>query len=75
MAGSALLLRKKQATRPPQGVRFVVSESIHVGPPFVGLRRARVAPPYVLWEVKAPAAGHSPCPLIAVRQARQGAPR
>ncbi len=60
---------------PPQGVRFVVSESRDVGPPFVGLHRVRVAPPYVLWEVNAPVGGHSPCPLIAVRQARQGAPR
>jgi hypothetical protein len=61
-------------SRPPQGVRFVVSESADVGPPFVGLRRLRAAPPYVLWE-RAGAHGHSPCPLIAVRQARQGAPR
>jgi hypothetical protein len=60
---------------PPEGVRFVVSESSHVGPPFVGLRRVRPAPPYVLWEVNTPVAGHSPCPLIAVRQARQGEPR
>ena len=31
--------------------------------------------PYVLWERTAPVRGHSPCPLIAVRQARQGADR
>jgi len=61
--------------RPPRGVRFVVSESLSAGPPFVGLRSVRVAPPFVLWEVTAPVAGQSPCPLIAVRQARQGAPR
>jgi hypothetical protein len=61
-------------SRPPRGVRFVVSESLDVGPPFVGLRRVRVAPPYVLWE-RPGAHGRSPCPLIAVRQARQGAPR
>jgi len=60
--------------RPPRGVRFVVSESRDVGPPFVGLHRVRAAPPYVLWEVPR-AHGHSPCPLIAVRQARQGEPR
>ena len=60
--------------RPPRGVRFVVSEPRNVGPPFVGLRRVRVAPQYVLWEVPR-AHGHSSCPLIAVRQARQGAPR
>jgi hypothetical protein len=60
--------------RPPRGVRFVISESSHVGPPFVGLHRVQVALPYVLWEVPG-AQGHSPCPLIAVRQARQGTPR
>jgi hypothetical protein len=62
-------------SRPPRGVRFVVSEAVDVGPPFIGLRRVRVASPYVLWEVPTPVAAHSPCPLIAVRQARQGAPR
>ncbi|HWI97233.1 MAG TPA: hypothetical protein VNS60_14320 [Solirubrobacterales bacterium] len=60
--------------RPPRGVRFVVSEAVHVAPPFAGLRRVRTAPPYVLWE-RAGAHGRSPCPLIAVRQARQGRPR
>jgi hypothetical protein len=60
--------------RPPRGVRFVVSESVNVGPPFVGLHRVRVAPPYVLWE-RPGVHGRSPCPLIAVRQARQGSPR
>jgi len=59
---------------PPSGVRFIVAESDHVGPPFVGLRRVRVAQPYILWE-RPGAQGKSPCPLIAVRQARQGAPR
>jgi hypothetical protein len=59
---------------PPHGIRFVVSESSHVGPPFVGLRRVRVVPPYMLWKVTTPVKGSSPCPLIAVRQARQGSP-
>jgi hypothetical protein len=61
-------------SRPLRGVRFVVSEAVNDGPPFIGLRRVRAAPPYVLWEVPG-AKGHSPCPLIAVRQARQGAAR
>jgi hypothetical protein len=65
---------EESGDRPPRGVRFVVSESRNVGPPFVGLHRVQVAPPYVLWEVPG-AQGHSPCPLIAVRQARQGTPR
>jgi len=60
--------------RPPHGVRYIVTESNNVGPPFVGLRRVRTTPSYVLWEVPG-ARGHTPCPLIAVRQARQGAPR
>jgi hypothetical protein len=60
---------------PPPGVRFVVAEVAPSEPPFPGLRVKRVAPPYVLWERTTPVQGRSPCPLIAVRQARQGAPR
>ena len=59
----------------PPGVRFVVAEAAPNQPPFPGLRVKRIAPPYVLWERTAPVQGHTPCPLIAVRQARQGAPR
>ena len=59
--------------RPPQGVRYVVIESSSTKPPFSGLRPVRRAPPYVLWE-RPRASGPSPCPLIAVRQARQGSP-
>ncbi len=61
--------------QPPPGVRFVVAEAARNQPPFPGLRVKRVAQPYVLWERTAPVHGQSPCPLIAVRQARQGAPR
>lgn len=57
---------------PPRGVRFVVTRGAPGQPPFPGLRVRRVADPYVLWEVTGPIAIHSPCPLIAVRQARQG---
>jgi hypothetical protein len=60
-------------SNPPPGVRYVVTESTQ--PPFPGLRRRRRAGPYVLWERAAPARGRSGCPLIAVRQARQGTPR
>jgi hypothetical protein len=59
---------------PPPGVRFVVTESSGSRPGFADLRRVRVSSPYVLWELPK-AHGHSSCPLIAVRQARQGAPR
>ena len=64
---------------PPPGVRFVVSEGqafggplIDAEPPFPGLLPQVADPPYVLWEAIAPPRGKSPCPLIAVRQARQG---
>ncbi len=58
--------------QPPPGVRFVVTESTER--PFPKSRRVRVAAPYVLWEQKS-VSGRSSCPLIAVRQARQGSPR
>jgi hypothetical protein len=60
---------------PPPGVRFVVTQGQKSDPPYAGLRVHRVAPPYVLWEVPGHLAGKSPCPLIAVRQARQGPAR
>jgi hypothetical protein len=59
----------------PSGVRFVVTRGRSGQPPFPGLRVRRVAPPYVLWESTRPVAAHSTCPLIAVRQARQGPAR
>jgi hypothetical protein len=69
--------------KPPAGVRFVVTESGFAGggdggreggagAPFTGLRVRKDDPPYVLWETVRPPPGHSDCPLIAVRQARQG---
>jgi hypothetical protein len=60
---------------PPPGVRFVVTEGESAKAPFAGFRVDRVAPPYVLWKRTASVRAQSPCPLIAVRQARQGAPR
>ncbi|HEX3239212.1 MAG TPA: hypothetical protein VHR18_03640 [Solirubrobacterales bacterium] len=60
---------------PPPGVRFVVAEGDPGRAPFPGLRVRRVARPYVLWEVTRPIKNESPCPLIAVRQARQGPAR
>jgi hypothetical protein len=56
---------------PPPGVRFVVTRGSAPPPPFPGLRLRRLAPPYVLWEATGRVRGTSPCPLIAVRQARQ----
>jgi hypothetical protein len=61
--------------RLPTGVRFVVAQGSAIRPPLPGLRVRRVAAPYVLWESTGPVHGSSPCPLIAVRQARQGPAR
>jgi hypothetical protein len=57
-------------SKPPPGVRFVIAES--TSPPYPRLRLLRHADLYTLWERTAPVHGESPCPLIAVRQARQG---
>jgi len=67
--------RAEAAGKPPQGARYVVVEGSRHKPPFKGLRLRKVATPYVLWEVKGPIAKQSVCPLIAVRQARQGPAR
>ena len=57
----------------PVGIRFVVTMDSAAAPPFGGLALRRRAAPYLLWERIGPVSGPSPCPLIAVRQARQGA--
>ena len=59
-------------SKPPSGVSFVVTES--TSPPYPRLRLLRHAGPYSLWERTIPVHGESPCPLVAVRQARQGTP-
>ncbi len=73
--GRVCIAAEGELDSPPRGVRFVVSRGSAEQPPFPGLEVRRVAPPYVLWEVPGPVAAHSPCPLIAVRQARQGESR
>jgi len=60
---------------PPRGVWFVVTRGGAGRPPYPSLRVKRVASPYVLWESTHPVGAHSPCPLIAERQARQGPAR
>ncbi len=59
--------------RPPSGIRYIVTES--PSPPYPRLRLVRRADPYALWVRTTPIHGESPCPVIAVRQARQGSPR
>ncbi len=60
---------------PPPGVRFVLAQGSPSDPPFDGLRFRRAVEPYLLWERVGPVRGSSGCPLIAVRQARQGPSR
>ena len=57
---------------PPPGVRFVISSADRGGRPYRDLRLARRSGPYLLWERVGAVRGRSACPLIAVRQARQG---
>ncbi len=72
--GRVCIASEEETDHIPPGVRYVVTEGDSSGPPFGRLRLKRVAPPYVLWERTAPVSGRTPCPLIAVRQARQGRP-
>jgi len=76
----------EEGSKPPPGVRFVISWTPHVESKngttliggavlYPGFVPMRIAPPYVLWKSVRPVAAHSPCPLIAVRQARQGPAR
>jgi hypothetical protein len=67
--------RTEAGGKPPAGVRFVITEGSRHKPPFDRLHLRRVAKPYLLWEVQGPIAARSACPLIAVRQARQGPAR
>lgn len=57
--------------RPPSGIRFFVSVGA-ARPPFERLVLRRRAGPYRVWERRGAVGGPGPCPLIAVRQARQG---
>lgn len=57
---------------PPPGVRYVVATGPPSRPPFERLTVVRRAGPYTVWERQGVRGGPSPCPLIEVRQARQG---
>jgi hypothetical protein len=59
------------ARPPPAGIAFVIAPR-GAGRPFAGTALQRRAGPYALWKRLGPAGGGSPCPLIEVRQARQG---
>jgi hypothetical protein len=73
--GRVCIAAEGELDDPPPGVRFVVTQGPPGQPPFPGFRLRRAAPPYVLWEATAPVRGEGPCPLVAVRQARQGPAR
>ena len=72
--GRVCIAAEGELDAPPPGVRFVVTGDA-ARPPFPSLRLRRAAPPYALWEVTGPVRSKSPCPMIAVRQARQGPAR
>lgn len=59
-------------SRLPSGIRFVITTGLPERPPFDRLAPRRRAGPYTVWERRGVVGGPSPCPLIAVRQARQG---
>jgi hypothetical protein len=67
--------REEVGGKIPTGVRYVIVQGSRHKAPFKGLRLRKAISPYVLWEVKGPVAKGSACPLIAVRQARQGPAR
>ncbi len=58
----------------PPGVRFVITTDERTRAPFPGMTLRRRADPYLLWALRGPVSASSECPLIAVRQARQGPP-
>jgi hypothetical protein len=57
---------------PPTGIRYFVTSTSPARPPFNRLTLRQRAGPYFVWERRGVVGGPSPCPLIAVRQARQG---
>ena len=56
----------------PAGVGFVITSDEHPRPPFPDMELREEADPYLLWVRTGQASGAGDCPLIAVRQARQG---
>ena len=64
---------RDEFVRTPPGVKYVITFASEGTERLVpGLRLVRLAGPYLLWRHRGPVRGPSPCPLIAVRSARQG---
>jgi hypothetical protein len=71
--GRVCIAAEDEADRtPPPGVRFVVTWESAARPSYGGIELRKRADPYLLWELRRVTPGPTPCPLIAVRQARQG---
>jgi hypothetical protein len=56
----------------PPGVRFAITTDERTQAPYPRMTLREVADPYRLWAARGPVSARSPCPLIAIRQARQG---
>jgi hypothetical protein len=56
--------------RAPNGIRFFVTSGPSTRAPFNQLTFRRQVGPYAVWERRGAIGGPSPCPLIAVREAR-----
>jgi hypothetical protein len=55
----------------PPGIRWVVVDEPPT-PPYADVHLYKDIPPWAIWEADLRVRGPGPCPLIAVRQARQG---
>jgi hypothetical protein len=58
--------------KPPAGIRFFLTSTPSARSPFDRLALRRRAGSYTVWERRGALGGANACPLIAVRQARQG---
>ena len=68
--------QSREGGPPPTGVRYVITtDERRTRPPFRRTHLRRLAGDWWLWNVSGPVASRSDCPLIAVREARQGEDR
>jgi hypothetical protein len=58
---------------PPAGIKYIITSGAPARPPFSQLTLRKQAGPYSVWARRGTPREPSPCPLIAVRQARAGA--
>ncbi|HKG36149.1 MAG TPA: hypothetical protein VKA89_06900 [Solirubrobacterales bacterium] len=68
--------QSREGGPPPTGVRYVITtDERRTRPPFQRTHVRKVAGAWWLWRVSGRVASRSDCPLIAVREARQGEDR